>query len=63
MDRTAWVPTELRVTILFAFLGLTAWYLAVKFSATSVVQFVALFGLGVVVPLLVNGARRRSSNS
>lgn len=54
------LTTETKITLLFVFLGLTAWYLVGTVTSNPVVEFGVLIGLGVVAPTLVNEWRRRS---
>jgi hypothetical protein len=41
------------------FLGPTAWYLVRVFAASDVLELGALFGVGAVLPLVINEARRQ----
>lgn len=58
----ALLDTETKIIVLFMFLGLTSWYLVQQVTTSSAVSFVALIGVGVVVPTLINEWRRRSTN-
>lgn len=55
------LTTETRITLLFMFLGLTAWYLVQPVTENAAVEFGVLIGVGVLVPTLVNEWRRRSA--
>ena len=55
----ALLDTETKIIVLFVFLGLTSWYLVQQVTTSSAVRFVALIGVGVVVPTLINEWRRR----
>ncbi|WP_251341486.1 hypothetical protein [Haloplanus halophilus] len=61
MARDALLTTETKVIVLFMVLGLTAWYLVQQVTTNSVLDFVALIGIGVLAPTLVNEWRRRRS--
>lgn len=54
------LTTETKTTLVFMFLGLTAWYLVRIFAASDVLELGSLLGVGVVLPLAINEARRRS---
>jgi thiol:disulfide interchange protein len=54
------LATETKTTLVFMLLGLTAWYLVRIFAASDVLELGALLGVGVVLPLDINEARRRS---
>jgi len=54
------VSTETKITIGCMFLGLTGWYLAGRFLDSEAIELLALFGLGVVLPALLNERRRRA---
>jgi len=54
------LTTETKTTLVFMFLGLTAWYLVRVFTASDVLELAALLGVGVVFPLAINEVRRRS---
>ncbi|RDZ63848.1 hypothetical protein C5B90_12075 [Haloferax sp. Atlit-12N] len=54
------LSTETKTTLVFMVLGLTAWYLAQEYLGNGLVELVALFGVGIVVPTLINEARRQS---
>ncbi|MFC5970103.1 hypothetical protein ACFPYI_02050 [Halomarina salina] len=58
MARDPLLSTETKITLVFMAVGLTAWYLAGEFGDSSELEFVALFGLGIVAPTFVNEARR-----
>ena len=58
MSRDVVLSTETKITLVFMLVGLTAWYLAGEFTDSSELEFVALFGLGIVAPTLVNEWRR-----
>jgi len=60
MSREPVLTTETKTTLGFMFLGLTAWYLVGIFAASDVLELGALLGVGVVLPLAINEARRRS---
>ena len=59
MAREPLLTTETKTTLLFMFLGLTAWYLVRIFAPSDVLELGALLGVGVVLPLAINEARRR----
>ncbi len=42
------------------FLGLTAWYLATEYANSDLLELVALFGVGIILPTLLNELRRHS---
>ncbi|ELZ75390.1 MULTISPECIES: hypothetical protein [Haloferax] len=50
----------MKTTLAFMFLGLTSWYLAQRYLNDGFVELVALFGVGVVLPTLINELRQRS---
>jgi len=60
MAREPLLTTETKTTLVFMFLGLTTWYLVRIFAASDVLELGALIGVGVVLPLAINEARRRS---
>lgn len=60
MARNPLLTTETKTTLAFMLLGLTAWYLVGRFAASDVLELGALLGIGVVLPLVINEARRRS---
>lgn len=60
MARDPLLTIESKTTLVFMFLGLTAWYLVRIFAASDVLELGALLGVGVVLPVAVNEARRRS---
>jgi hypothetical protein len=60
MARDPLLSTDTKVTIACMFLGLTAWYLASEYAAGDVLELLALFGIGIVLPTLVNELRRHS---
>jgi thiol:disulfide interchange protein len=53
------LATETKTTLAFMFLGPTAWYLVRVFAASDVLELGALFGVGAVLPLVINEARRQ----
>ena len=59
MAREPALTTETKTTLVFMFLGLTAWYLVRSFAPSDVLELGALLGVGVVLPLAINEARRR----
>ena len=63
MSRDALLSTGSKVTLLFTFVGLTAWYLAGEFADSAELKLLALFGLGIVVPTAINEWRRHRSDS
>ncbi|MFC7130793.1 hypothetical protein [Haloferax chudinovii] len=60
MARDSLLSAETKTTLAFMFLGLTAWYLAQQYLHDEVVELVALFGVGIVRPTVVNELRRQS---
>ncbi|MCO8265132.1 hypothetical protein NKF06_00660 [Haloferax sp. AB510] len=54
------LSTETKTTLVFMVLGLTAWYLAQQYLENQLVELVALFGVGIVLPTLLNEVRRQS---
>jgi hypothetical protein len=60
MARSPLLSTETKITIVCMFLGLTAWYFATKYSNSDVLELLTLFGIGIVLPTLVNELRRHS---
>ena len=60
MGREPLLTTETKTTLVFMFLGLTAWYILRNFAADDVLELGVLLGIGVVFPLAINEARRRS---
>ena len=60
MARDPLLSTESKITLIFMFLGLTAWYLATEYANSDVLELVALFGVGIVLPTLLNELRRHS---
>jgi hypothetical protein len=60
MARAPLLTTESKTTIVFMFLGLTTWYLVGIFAPSDVLELGALLGVGVVLPLAINEARRRT---
>jgi thiol:disulfide interchange protein len=60
MAREPLLTTETKTTLVFMFLGLTAWYLVRIFAASDLLELGALIGVGVILPLVINEARRRS---
>ena len=62
MPRDPLVAPETRVTLVFMFLGLTAWYLVGTVAESDLLEVGALIGIGVVLPTLINEWRRRSES-
>ncbi|MBC9986741.1 hypothetical protein C5B89_10905 [Haloferax sp. Atlit-47N] len=60
MTRDPLLTVEMKTTLAFMFLGLTSWYLAQRYLNDGFVELVALFGVGVVLPTLINELRQRS---
>jgi hypothetical protein len=60
MAREPLLTTETKTTLVFMFLGLTAWSLVRIFAASDLLELGALIGVGVILPLVINEARRRS---
>ena len=60
MPRGRLLAPETRVTLVFMFLGLTAWYLVGIVADSDLLEVGALLGIGVVLPTLINEWRRRS---
>jgi hypothetical protein len=48
------VSTDTQVTALFVVLGLVSWLGVRRVTDSQLVQLVVLFGVGVIVPTLVN---------
>ncbi|REA03847.1 hypothetical protein DEQ92_12135 [Haloferax sp. Atlit-6N] len=61
MTRDRLLSAETKTTLMFMFLGLTAWYLAQQYLGNWLVELVALFGVGIVLPTLINELRRQSN--
>ncbi|ELZ79888.1 hypothetical protein C5C07_12940 [Haloferax sp. Atlit-4N] len=61
MTRDRLLSAETKTTLVFMFLGLTAWYLAQQYLGNWLVELVALFGVGIVLPTLINELRRQSN--
>ncbi|MGM0591359.1 MAG: hypothetical protein ACQETI_06980 [Halobacteriota archaeon] len=61
MTRRALPSISTKITIAFTFLGLTAWYLTGGFTDSDALDFVALFGGGIVLPTLIDEWRRRGA--
>ncbi|WP_336338343.1 hypothetical protein [Haloarcula brevis] len=59
MARDPLLTSETKVTLAFMFVGLTAWYAVRLFTANDLLEMGALFGVGIVLPTLVNELRRR----
>ncbi|MFQ3284663.1 MAG: hypothetical protein ACI9TI_002414 [Natronomonas sp.] len=62
MPRDALLAPETKITLVFMFLGLTAWYLVGTVTESDLLELGALFGIGIVVPTLINELRRRSES-
>ena len=62
MSRDPLVAPEMRVTLVFMFLGLTAWYLVGNVVESDLLEVGALLGIGVVLPTVINEWRRRSGS-
>jgi len=60
MTRESLLSIESKTTVVFMFLGLTAWYVLQFLTESDVLELGALIGVGVVLPLAINEARRRS---
>jgi hypothetical protein len=60
MAREPLLTTETKTTLVFMILGLTAWYLVRISAASDVLELGALIGVGVILPLAINEARRQS---
>jgi len=60
MARDPLLSTETKITLVCMFLGLTAWYLATEYADSDVIELVALFGLGIILPTVLNELRRHS---
>lgn len=60
MARDPVLSTETKITLVCMFLGLTAWYLATEYADSDVIELVALFGLGIILPTVLNELRRHS---
>ena len=60
MARDPLLNTETKITLVCMFLGLTAWYLATEYADSDVIELVALFGLGIILPTVLNELRRHS---
>ncbi len=52
------VSTDTKVTALFVVLGLASWLGARRVTDSHLVQLVVLFGVGIVVPTLINEWRK-----
>ncbi|WP_148415016.1 hypothetical protein [Haloferax sp. KTX1] len=61
MARDRLLSAETKTTLVFMFLGLTAWYLAQEYLGNGLVELVALFGVGIVLPTVINELRRQSN--
>ena len=61
MARESLLTVKSKTTLVFMFLGLTAWYLVQIFAESDVLNLAALLGIGIVLPLAINEARRRST--
>jgi hypothetical protein len=61
MARESWLTAESRTTLVFMFFGLTAWYFVQIFAESDVLNLAVLLGVGVVLPLVINEARNRST--
>ena len=62
MPRDPLVAPETGVTLVFMFLGLTAWYLVGIVADSDLLEVGALLGIGVVLPTVINEWRRRSGS-
>lgn len=60
MARAPLLSTETKITIACMFLGLTAWYVATEYANSDLLELVTLFGIGIVLPTLLNELRRHS---
>ena len=60
MARGSLLSVESKTTLVFMFLGLTAWYVLQLFIESDPLDVAVLLGIGVVLPLAINEARRRS---
>jgi hypothetical protein len=54
------LTTESKTTLLWVFLGLTAWYVVATPLGRDVLELTAPIGIGVLLPRAVNEARRRT---
>ncbi|WP_042664622.1 hypothetical protein [Haloferax sp. ATB1] len=54
------LSTETKTALVFMVLGLPAWYLAQEYLGNGLVELVALFGVSIVLPTLINEVRRQS---
>jgi len=60
MARDRLLSAETKTALVFMFFGLTAWYLAQGYLGNGLVELVALFGVGIVLPTVINELRRQS---
>jgi thiol:disulfide interchange protein len=60
MGRESLLSVESKTTLVFMLLGLTGWYVLQFFVENDALDLVVLLGIGVVLPLAINEARRRS---
>jgi hypothetical protein len=63
MARETLLSVESKTTLVFMFLGLTAWYVLQLFIENDALDLGLLLGIGVVLPLAINEARRRSETN
>jgi hypothetical protein len=63
MARESLLSVESKTTLVFMFLGLTAWYVLQLFIENDALDLALLLGIGVVLPLAINEARRRSETN
>jgi uncharacterized membrane protein YjjB (DUF3815 family) len=59
MARESLLSVESKTTLVFMFLGLTGWYVLQFFVENDALDLIILLGIGVVLPLAINEARRR----
>jgi thiol:disulfide interchange protein len=63
MARESLLSVESKTTLVFMLLGLTTWYVLQLFVENDALDLALLLGLGVVLPLAINEARRRSETN
>lgn len=55
------VSTDTQVTAVFVVLAVVLWYATVQTTDSDVIAWAALLGIGVLLPLGINGWRARAA--
>lgn len=62
VTRDPLLAPQTKITLVFMFLGLTAWYFVQTVAENELLELGALFGIGIILPTLINELRRHSGS-